>query len=268
MLPLLLSPLLGQPDVKRCGRIDLHEMGPRSACTAFISEFERLSTPEVEALALALRSAPSLAFLQLRTQGFEGDDDAANLLAAAADSTRLDTLIFRVSSHPTKSTLQRLSTAAASALSDAIRANKGLVTLDLRETSLGDDGFALIADALAESSSLKHLLLGGNGMTGEGVAPVVKVIAANNEALETIDFSNNRWGDAGASALAAALTQHAGALRDVVFQDHPAVVGDGAGRKAIVAMAKARLGDGLNVWTNRRENKRTSWVGLEDKTEL
>ena len=265
MLPLLLT-LLGQPQVKRCGRTDLHGTG-LTGCTAFISEFEQLTTADVEALAHGLRSSTSLAFLQLRTKGFMGKDDAENLLQAVADSARLDTLIFRVSSHSTNS-LNRLSVAAARALAGAIRESKGLVTLDLRETSLGDNGLTLIADALAESTSLKHLVLGGNGMTGEGVASLVKVIAANSEALETVDFSNNRWGDAGASALAAALMLHTGALRDVVFQDHPAVVGDGAGREAILELARARQDNGLKVWTSRRENKRKNWLGLSDKTEL
>lgn len=251
MLPLLL-PFLGSAQVKRCVRDDLHGGTSLAGCTAFTSEFEQLSTPDIEELTRALSRSPSLSFLSLRTKGFLNNDDAERVLDAAAENQNLDSLIFRVSAP--------LSAAAAGALAGAISANQRLVTLDLRETSLGDDGFALIADALAESTSIQHLLLGGNGITD--AAPLVKVITANNKALETIDFSNNRWGDAGASALAEALTLHAGALRDVVFQDHPAVVGDGIGRDAVVRMANEGK---INVWTSRRESRRKSWVGLPQK---
>ncbi|MFN3199659.1 MAG: DUF924 family protein [Bradymonadia bacterium] len=80
----------------------------------------------------------------------------------------------------------------------------GLVTLDLVNTGLLDEGVREIMEGVRVNTSLRHLYLGTNGITPEGIEPVVRSLAEGSR-LSSLFVSCNRLGDVGATALAEAL---------------------------------------------------------------
>ena len=83
--------------------------------------------------------------------------------------------------------------------------NRYLQTLDLLNTGLLDDGCALLFNALAVNSTLKHLYIDTNGLTVKSARVIRTHFEEHDNHLETLYLSCNAFGDAGACELAAGL---------------------------------------------------------------
>ena len=92
-------------------------------------------------------------------------------------------------------------------LARLLRADTALVTLDLVNTGLLDEGARPVVKALADNSSLRHLYLGTDGLTAE-LMPELGAYLALDRGLHSLFVDCNRIGDAGVEALAAGLAQN------------------------------------------------------------
>jgi len=92
-----------------------------------------------------------------------------------------------------------------------LRANSTITALDLVCTGLLDEGVEIICAALSSGAVLKHLYLDGNGIRPRGCAAVAKVLSGPS-ALEGVGLGCNRVGSEGAALLAKALVPNGGTL--------------------------------------------------------
>ena len=80
-------------------------------------------------------------------------------------------------------------------LSELLRENKHLTSLNLSHTGLNDNGMTMICSSLAKNTSLSTLKLNNNlisfYLTNEGVG-IIKDAFKKNSSLKTIDLSNNK----------------------------------------------------------------------------
>jgi Ran GTPase-activating protein (RanGAP) involved in mRNA processing and transport len=108
-------------------------------------------------------------------------------------------------------------------LSDMLRTNVKLHTLDLDNCGLLDSGIAALVGGLKGNDTLRHLYLSANGITPAGAASLGDYFAdcsANGkQGLESLYLSVNRIGDAGAKALADGLRCNR-ALRRLVLSSN------------------------------------------------
>ncbi|KAG0077399.1 hypothetical protein BGZ93_003712, partial [Podila epicladia] len=92
----------------------------------------------------------------------------------------------------------------AQALSEALKTNSTLVTLELRGNMLGDDGAQALSEALKANSSLATLDLRDNEIGSNGAQALSEALKANST-MTTLKLGNNEIGDNGALALSEAL---------------------------------------------------------------
>jgi NLR family CARD domain-containing protein 3 len=100
----------------------------------------------------------------------------------------------------------------AAHLAKMLTVNTSLTLLDLSNTGLLDDGVAALLNPLINCKTrvhLRHLYLGGNGITATGAETIARFIEAHPYALETLYLPMNRIGNAGAVRIAEALAQTA-----------------------------------------------------------
>jgi len=96
-----------------------------------------------------------------------------------------------------------LGPAAAAPLGELLRGNETLLTLDLVNTGMLDDGAVGVCEALLHNTALKHLYLGTNGI-GPASASAVAALLAHDQ-LESLYVDCNRLGDEGVAVLAEGL---------------------------------------------------------------
>ena len=78
-----------------------------------------------------------------------------------------------------------------SSLVDALRSNKSLETLDIGHTGIGDEGIAILSDALSmRDFSIPRLNLSGNNITDKGVALLSRALRRNTS-LRSLDLMDN-----------------------------------------------------------------------------
>ena len=87
----------------------------------------------------------------------------------------------------------------SAALAKMLRVNTHLVTLDLVNTGILDEGFISIIDALQESPSnvLRHFYAGSNGLTARSGERLRDFFVSGANRMETLYISTNRLGDVG-----------------------------------------------------------------------
>ena len=95
---------------------------------------------------------------------------------------------------------EKISPAQASALAEALKANRTLTALDLGENSIGDAGASAVAEALKVNRTLTALELQNNSI-GDAGASAVAVASKVNRTLKMLVLSNNSIGEAGVQAL-------------------------------------------------------------------
>ena len=89
-------------------------------------------------------------------------------------------------------------------IAGAIKVNKTLQELDIRQNNISDNGAAAISDALKSNSSLKILNISSNKITDEAAFKIGEAIKMN-ETLLQLDLSHNSISDDGAAAISDAL---------------------------------------------------------------
>ncbi|KAI8598054.1 hypothetical protein EDD21DRAFT_407131 [Dissophora ornata] len=92
----------------------------------------------------------------------------------------------------------------ALALSEALKTNTALTTLDLEKNSIGDEGTLALSEALKTNTTLTTLNLENNSIGNEGALALSEALKTNT-ALITLDLTNNSIGEEGALALSEAL---------------------------------------------------------------
>ncbi|KAF9960917.1 hypothetical protein BGZ72_005417 [Mortierella alpina] len=98
----------------------------------------------------------------------------------------------------------RIEDNGAQALAEALRTNSSLTTLNLRCNLIGVIGTQALAEALKVNSALTTLILGGNNIM-QSAAQVLAEALKVNTTLTTLDLVSNLIGANGAEALAGAL---------------------------------------------------------------
>ncbi|KAF9199684.1 hypothetical protein BGZ59_003765, partial [Podila verticillata] len=89
------------------------------------------------------------------------------------------------------------------ALSEALKTNLTLTTLNLGFNSIYENGAVALSEALKTNSSLTTLNLGVNSIGDDGAQMLSEALKANST-LITLDLGSNSIGDNGAQALAEA----------------------------------------------------------------
>lgn len=128
-------------------------------------------------------------------------------LAAAKDCTHVE---FAIPDDCTKLTSTgAMSLAEVTTLAASLQTNTGLIELDVTEGGFGAVGATLLVEAINNNaaSSLKYLLLHHNDI-GPGAEPAIVAMLSTNTVLTLLDLGDNKLGDAGAIALANALTNN------------------------------------------------------------
>jgi hypothetical protein len=92
----------------------------------------------------------------------------------------------------------------AAALADALKVNKTLSSLNLRQNSIGAKGAAALADALKVNKTLSRLNLPQNSIGPEGTVALANALKVNTTLIK-LDVARNLSGSEGALALANAL---------------------------------------------------------------
>jgi Ran GTPase-activating protein (RanGAP) involved in mRNA processing and transport len=83
--------------------------------------------------------------------------------------------------------------------------------LDLLNCGLLDEGVAVLMSGLRNNTSLRHLYLGSNGITPNGIAPVCDYLSSfesGGRSLEGLCLSCNRLGDEGVRLLSESIVKH------------------------------------------------------------
>ena len=99
---------------------------------------------------------------------------------------------------------ERLGDEDVKALSEAIKANGSLTSLDLHANHIGDEGCKAVAEALVVNVSLTELVLCGNNIGDAGASAIAKALEVNGS-LRTLELGSNKIRDEGAKAIGAAL---------------------------------------------------------------
>ena len=91
-----------------------------------------------------------------------------------------------------------------------IRVNRALISANLAQNDIGDEGAAAISKALETNNTLETLILGnaygGNNIGAAGAQAIAKMLVVNR-ALTSLDLRANMIEAGGAKAIAAALPQ-------------------------------------------------------------
>jgi Ran GTPase-activating protein (RanGAP) involved in mRNA processing and transport len=149
-------------------------------------------------VAEAVRNHTALEFLFIRG-GWFGDDDAEALGHALAGNTSL--LLLHISGDCSFGALGLRS------IAESLKTSKTIRRINLTTVrNIGDAGAQIMADLLSSNSSLEQLYLAVCGIGAPGSTSIAKALKVNTS-LEELEMScNRRIGDAGAAALADALT--------------------------------------------------------------
>ncbi|KAF9556315.1 hypothetical protein EC968_008315 [Mortierella alpina] len=89
-------------------------------------------------------------------------------------------------------------------LSEALKTNSTVATLDLWDNSIGDDGAKTLAEALKTNRTVATLNLSGNSIGSDGAKALAEALKTNRT-VATLNLAENSIGNDGAKALAEAL---------------------------------------------------------------
>ena len=146
-------------------------------------------------LFLALRVNTSLTSLSLFGWISIGTEEHSSLSQALKVNASLASLDLRYNAIDDK---------GANSLSQALRVNTFLTSLDLSFNSIGDDGASSLSQALRVNTFLTSLDLSSNSIGDDGASSLSQALRVNTF-LTSLDLSSNSIGDDGASSLSEAL---------------------------------------------------------------
>lgn len=106
----------------------------------------------------------------------------------------------------------QLDTPAKVRLGHAVGRNVGLFQLDLRGSTLGNDGAMYLANSLRHNRSVRILNLSLNGINGRGCAVIARALARNRTVTD-LDLGSNEIGDAGCGCLSVVIGEGNCSLR-------------------------------------------------------
>jgi hypothetical protein len=206
-------------------RVDLIELRLEPACAVALSE------------TLRCEAASGVRHLDLSYSGL-GDAGATALASALAGNTTLRVLTLLYDA---------IGDAGAAALGAALATNRALRELNLDSNALGAAGARSLADGLAAcgaTSRLAFLRLDNNALDDEAAAALATLLSAPAcGALRRLDMAGNPFGEAGALALAAALSSNATLTQLDLRQRHERThVATAREADALRAAARARSG--------------------------
>ena len=131
----------------------------------------------------------------------------------------------------------------ATAMEAALKANRVLRTLNLRNLVVGDDGAIALGAALNVNAALVSLDLGGSGVGDSGASALGNALKVNS-VLESLDLNRCSIGDVGAAALADGIQVNT-ALKSLDVYGNPRI--RDAGATAIAEALKMNTGPLIDV---------------------
>ncbi len=142
-------------------------------------------------------------------------------------------------------------------LSEGLKVNKNIVTLDLRQNHFGPGGAEFLSDFLATTSRLKQIYLSECDLGAEGTAVICKALCTN-DSIEMLSLGDNNFGDAGSESVATMLRTNK-KLRHLDLQENLIAL---EGISAIAkALAKNRTLVFLGVQWNDLSNEGAARLG-------
>ncbi|KAG9061903.1 hypothetical protein KI688_007054 [Linnemannia hyalina] len=134
----------------------------------------------------------------------------------------------------------------AKALAEALKTNSFLTTLDLESNSIGENGAQALAEALKTNKTLTTLNLWNNSI-GENGARALSEALKTNSTLTTLDLWNDSIGDNGAKALAEALKTNS-TLTTLNLGSNS--IGDNGAQALVEALKTNSTLTTLDLWNN------------------
>jgi Ran GTPase-activating protein (RanGAP) involved in mRNA processing and transport len=193
--------------------LDLHEIRSRVAsslslndlasCASVSQDWNDSFTPPLNNSVILLEDGPSL-------KAVERNKHLIRRLVIRSSA------YLRLSRHEVVSTVLAISTLTtlnlsfnnigshAEALSEALKTNSTLATLELRGNKIEDDGAKALSEPLKTNSTLATLDLGYNSIRENGAQALSETLKTNST-LATLDLNSNLIGSDGAQALSEAL---------------------------------------------------------------
>jgi Ran GTPase-activating protein (RanGAP) involved in mRNA processing and transport len=223
-------------------------------CTGVKVFFEKLQESDVQQI-IKMLAKPDFMLLVLRDVKISEQQSEA-IMKALASASNVSYLLFRENGP--------LSIKAATDLSLAMKNNK-FKEIDLRNTKLGDQEAALLADALKNTKELTILDIDNCELSADGVKSLAAALKSQPLPLETLHIANNQMGDEGAIALADAIKTlpKGGVLDRVTIKDNSIGI---RGRQALREAARSTH---VGMYDLRREAIRKSWKDVpEERPEL
>ena len=117
------------------------------------------------------------------------------LVASLSNVLKTNTTVTTLDLHG-----NRIGGDGAAALGECLRYNTSLTTLNLNGSGIGDDGAAALGECLRNNASLKKLDLQRNQIVGNGAAALGECLKCN-KSLTMLTLYENHIGDDGAAAL-------------------------------------------------------------------
>lgn len=142
----------------------------------------------------------------------------------------------------------QLDTPAKVRLGHAVGRNVGLFQLDLRGSTLGNDGAMYLANSLRHNRSVRILNLSLNGINGRGCAVLARALARNRTVTD-LDLGSNEVGDAGCGCLSVLIGENC-SLRRLRLASN-AIGADGAALLFLALRTNSQL-QSLDVADNDR----------------
>src|SRR5262249_21141169 len=111
----------------------------------------------------------------------------------------------------------KITSAGASILSQALKNNNTLEDLELQCNQLSDQGVSPFANILSvNNNTLKRLALGNNGITDEGVKYLAQMLRSNH-ILTFLGLSDNKITDQGVQILVDAIVNYNTTLQSLIL---------------------------------------------------
>jgi hypothetical protein len=103
-------------------------------------------------------------------------------------------------------------------LYQALKLNKTLLLLDLRNNNIGPEGSKFIASMIKDCKSLQNLLLGNNNIGNEGVKFIAEALKSDN-LLKIINLSKNEISDIGIAYISETIRVN-DVLEELILEDN------------------------------------------------
>ncbi|KAH3759047.1 Protein NLRC3 [Pelomyxa schiedti] len=141
---------------------------------------------------------------------------------------------------------RRIGDEGAAIIAQALSSNKSLVSLNMAGNDIGDEGAAIISRALSSNKSLVSLNLYGNNVGDEGATSIAQALSSN-KSLVSLNMAGNNIGDEGAASIAQALSSNKSLVSLNLYSNN---IGDEGAASIAQALSSNESLVSLNLYSN------------------